>query len=273
VYVFRKLIPNWAQEAFIKPSSLGLNEQFGFAVALDGDTLAVGTPFEDSNATGIGGDQANNAATESGAVFVFKRNGGAWSQEAYVKASNTDGQDLFGTDVGVSGDLLVVAAPGEDSGATGVDGNQSDNGALGSGAAYILQRTGSTWSHEHYLKASNTDGSDGFGSCVAIRRGVVAVGSLYEDSASTGVNGSETDDTAMGAGATYVFREGGNTWAQDGYVKASNTDATDEFGCSIALTEDTLAIGAAGEASSATGLDGNQQDDGAAGSGAVYVFR
>lgn len=77
--------------------------------------------------------------TEAGAVCVFTRSGGVWSQQAYVKASNT-GQDLFGESVALSGDgsTLAVGARNESSNATGIDGNQADNSANGAGAVYVF---------------------------------------------------------------------------------------------------------------------------------------
>ena len=84
------------------------------------------------------------------------RSGTIWSQQAYLKASNTGADDAFGCSVAVSGDTVVVGAIGEDSNATGVNGNQSDNSAYDSGAAYVFVRSGTTWSQQAYLKASNT---------------------------------------------------------------------------------------------------------------------
>ena len=106
---------------------------------MDGDTLAVGAIQEDSSATGINGDQADNSASDSGAVYVFTRDAsGVWSQQAYVKASNTEARDFFGS-VAVDGDTLAVGANVEDSSATGIDGDQADNSAAGSGAAYVFE--------------------------------------------------------------------------------------------------------------------------------------
>lgn len=83
------------------------------SVSISGDTLVVGTPFEDSRATGIDGDQSDNGYFSAGAVYVFVRNGTTWAQQAYLKASNTGAGALFGNSVAVSGNTLVVGAPGE----------------------------------------------------------------------------------------------------------------------------------------------------------------
>ena len=111
---------------------------------------------EASNATGVNGNQSDNSAADSGAAYVFVRNGTNWSQQAYLKASNTGASDKFGCSVAVSGDTVVVGAPGEASSATGVNGNQSDNSAIDSGAAYVFVRSGTNWTQQAYLKASNT---------------------------------------------------------------------------------------------------------------------
>jgi hypothetical protein len=86
----------------------------------------------------VNGDQGDNASTDAGAAYLFTRSGTSWSQAAYLKASNPDPSDSFGWSVAVSGDLAVVGANGEDSSATGVGGDQGDNGALTAGAAYVF---------------------------------------------------------------------------------------------------------------------------------------
>jgi hypothetical protein len=115
-----------------------MGDQFGESVALSGDTAVVGAAFEDSSAAGVGGDQINNGADNSGAAYVFVRNGATWSQHAYLKASNTESGDKFGDSVTVSIDTVAAAARHEDSNATGVDGNQRDNSAADSGAANVF---------------------------------------------------------------------------------------------------------------------------------------
>src|SRR5439155_9843308 len=119
------------------------------------------------------------------------------AQQAYLKASNPGGGspeefvgDLFGVSVSVSGDTVVVGAILEDSNATGVNGNQSDNSATNSGAAYVFARSGTNWSQRAYLKASNTATLDYFGSSVAVSSDTVVVGAMWEDSNATGVNGN-----------------------------------------------------------------------------------
>ena len=99
----------------------------------------VGAVEEDSDATGVNGDPSNNAATNSGAAYLFEREGGIWSHTAYLKASNTDAGDFFGTAVAVTDAKVLVGARGEDSNATGVNGNQNDDSEVSSGAAYVFE--------------------------------------------------------------------------------------------------------------------------------------
>ncbi len=153
------------------------------------------------------GIQSDDSANRSGAAYVFTRSGTTWSQQAYLKASNTEAEDIFGRSMTISDDTIVVGAHGEDSNATGVNGNQSDNSASMSGAAYVFTRSGSTWSQGAYLKSSNTESNDWFGESVAISAGTVVVGASDEDSNATGVNGDQGNNSAGVSGAAYVFAD------------------------------------------------------------------
>lgn len=280
VYVFVRTGETWEQQAYIKASNTELFDSFGFSVAVsaDGNTLAVGAPYESSAATGINGDQNDNSAGLSGAVYVFTRTGETWEQQAYVKASNTNASDIFGFSVALSadGNKLAVGAYGEQSGATGVDGDQENNFAEDAGAVYTFTRTGETWEQQSYIKASNTGIQDSFGFSLALSADgtTMAVGSVLEASGATGIDGNQDDNSATWSGAVYVFTQIGETWEQQAYLKASNTEANDLFGLSLAISEDgdTLAVGAYGEESGATGIDGDQGDNSADDAGAVYMF-
>jgi hypothetical protein len=274
-----------AQQAYLKATNTGAVDNFGSSVAVSGDTVVVGAYQEDSNATGVNGNQADNSAFDSGAAYVFVRSGTTWTQQAYLKASNSGGGDFqrgdgdrFGLSVAISGDTVVVGAPGEDSSATGVNGNQADNSAFDSGAAYVFVRSGTTWTQQAYLKASNSGGGDFqfpygdfFGMSVAVSGDTVVVGAPDEDSSATDVNGDQADDAAFGAGAAYIFVRAGSTWTQQAYFKASNTGASDRFGSSVAVSGDTVVVGATGEDSNATGVNGDQADS-SVDSGAAYIF-
>jgi hypothetical protein len=308
VYVYARTGDRWTQQAYVKASNTGADDQFGFSVALsaDGNTLAVSAPYEDSAATGINGNQADNSMANSGAVYVFTRSGSAWSQQAYVKASNTGAAeegDQFGYSIALSGDgnTLVVGAIGEDSNATGINGDQANDSAQGAGAAYVFTRSGHSWLQQAYVKAANAAANYLFGYSVAVSANgsTVAVGSFDEAGGSNVINGPY-DRRLPGSGAVYVFSrsgptplsratsrpaeasgEGGTTWSQQAYLKAKEQDRGDSMGCWIAISEDgnTVAAGALDEDTLVPGINVVQSghsgrvdapDDTSA--GAAYVF-
>src|SRR5436189_144995 len=92
-----------AQQAYLKASNTGANDNFGRSVASSGNTIVVGASGESSNATGVNGNQDNNSAANAGAAYVFVRAGTNWTQEAYLKASNTGAGDRFGWSVAIAG--------------------------------------------------------------------------------------------------------------------------------------------------------------------------
>ncbi|MBN8589508.1 MAG: T9SS type A sorting domain-containing protein [Rhodothermia bacterium] len=271
-YVFVRSGTNWTQQAYLKASNTGGGDAFGVSVAISGDTIVVGANGEDSNATGVNATESNNSASASGAAYVFIRSGSTWTQQAYLKASNTEASDLFGYAVAISGDTIVVGAFGEGSNTTGVNGTQTDNSAKESGAAYVFVRSGTTWTQQAYLKASNTEAGDRFGTSVAISGNTIVIGAYFEGSNTTGVNGTQTDNSAKESGAAYVFVRSGTTWTQQAYLKASNTGVSDWFGYAVAISGDTIVVGAYGEDSNATGVNGTQTDNSALSSGATYTF-
>jgi hypothetical protein len=203
-YIFVREGTNWAQQAYLKASNTQSNDAF-FAVAISGDTVIVGANREDSSATGVNGSQTDNSAIDSGAAYIYMRNGTNWSQQAYLKASNTGSSDRFGISVAISGDVAIVGADSESSNATGIDGAQHNNDAFAAGAAYAFVRVGTNWAQRAYLKASNAEGYDMFGGSVSVSAGTIGVGGFLEDSNSTGVNGNQNDNSFNNAGAGYVF--------------------------------------------------------------------
>jgi hypothetical protein len=361
VYVFTRRGGTWSQQAYIKASNTGEagtegnfgdGDQFGFSMSLsdDGSTLAVGANAEDSNATGINGNQNDNSMQSAGAVYVFVRSGTSWTQQAYVKPANTTANVQFGYSVALSANGNTLAASAfDEGGASRVINGPYTRGRNGSGAVYMFTRAGATWTQQAYLKVSNAEANDSLGVIVSIsddgntvaggildedcmaagvnpsqpcdndmkddtsvgaavvfvRQGTqwsqqafikasnpgkedwfgsrlqvsgdgntLAISAQLEDSAAQGIDGKQDDDSAQEAGAVYFFTHTGTTWTQKAYVKASNNEAFDEFGSSVALSRDgrTMAVGARGEDSSAKGLDGNQADNSTKEAGAVYVF-
>jgi hypothetical protein len=241
----------------------------------------VGAQNEDSASTGVNGDELDDSTMDfdSGAAYVFTRDtGGVWTQQAYVKASNTEAGDNFGISVDFStdGSTLAVGAWLEDSGDSA---NELDNSVIDSGAAYIFMRgSGGVWTQQAYVKASTIDESDNFGFYLSVSGDAskLAVGAGHEDSVATGVDGNEADNSAIDSGAAYVFtRDTGGAWIQQAYLKASNANLGDHFGISVSLSEDgdSLAVGANEEDSVVTGIDGDQADNNAESAGALYVFQ
>jgi FG-GAP repeat len=320
-YVFVRSGNTWTQQAYLKASNTGAYDSFGWSVAISGDTIVVGANQEDSSSTTVNGSGSDNSASNAGAAYVFQRSGTVWTQQAYLKASNAQAGDLFGSAVAVSGDSVVVGANREGSNATGVNGDAASNGSFNSGAAYVFHRNGTSWTQQAYLKASDTAASAEFGSSVAVDGGRVVIGAPLADGyrgalyvfsrslaawsqqarltasnaapaarfgcavavsgdtiaagargESSGVTANPADTSAPEAGAAYVFKWNGPLWTEQAYLKASNPGAGDFFGKSLSLDGDTLVVGAFGEDSAATGVDGNQASNSASAAGAAYVY-
>ena len=292
VYVFARQGDRWLQQAYLKASNPGINDQFGSLVALsaDGNTLAVSAYFEDSRAIGVNDDQADNSMEQSGAVYVFARTGAVWSQQAYLKASNTgeaEEGDQFGFSLALSddGNTLAAGAISEDSADARINGNQADNSASSAGAVYVFVRTGSRWSQEAYIKSSSPNGADAndlFGYSVGLSAdgNTLAVGSYDEAGSSNVINGPE-DNNAPGTGAVFVFTRSRTSWLRQAYLKASTQDRADSLGAWVAISDDgnTVAAGAPDEDSLTTGI--NTVETGHSGRigtlddisvGAAYVF-
>ncbi len=241
VRIFVRGPSGWVEQAVLTGTDTVAGDSFGSAVALsaDGNTLAVGAS-----------DRA-----DGGTVYVFVRDAGFWTQESLLVGAATESADSFGNSLALSNDgrTLLVGAPGEDSGATGVNGAQGDNSAPGSGAAYVFVRgAGGVWSQQVYLKASNTQASSLFGRSLSMsgEGETVAVGAPAEDA------------VASNSGAVYVFTRQGGNWSQQAYLKASNVAGAAHFGfVTLSANGSTLAVGA------------NRESTTALNSGAVYVFQ
>ena len=325
VYVFKKdSNGDWYQDAYLKPTNTGGKDSnsgengdyFGYSVAVYDNTIVVGAIREDSNQTEITNidgsdvgsgycqngnedDCSDDYGYDSGAVYVFRKDGDNWVQDAYLKASNADSKDYFGYSVAVYNDTIVVGAYYEDAKKTSItntdDTASSNNGAKNSGAVYVFKKkSNGDWYQDAYLKPSNAARYDNFGKSVAIYGDMIVVGAIGEDSDQTTItntdghpikdydnNTDESNDNASGSGAVYVFKEDSNgNWVQDAYLKTSNTDSNDYFGNSVAIYEDTIVVGAYLEDSNQTSItntDGhptkNESNNDATYSGAVYIFK
>lgn len=282
LYVYQRSGNSWPQQAYIKAANTGVSDTFGTAVAISGDTIVAGAPREDSNGRGVNTSSgADNSSADSGAAYVFVRAAGTWTQQAYLKSSNSDANDNFAVSVAIDIDTILVGAPGESSSGTGVNSStEADNSAREAGAVYVFLRAGTTWTQQAYIKASNTSippqgqPGDNFGFSVAISGNNAIAGAMLEDSNGTGVNSNtQSNESAVNAGAAYLFLRSGSTWAQTAYLKASNTEAVDLFGARVAISPEVAIVGAGLEDSSSVGISGSGTDNSAINSGAAYVYQ
>lgn len=224
-YIFRRADGEWTQEAYLKTTFTVANQLLGSALALsaDGKTLAISATGEGSRATGINGDPEDYAelveleegeempatAFKSGAVYIFEYADDGWTQTTYIKAGNADAYDEFGHDMAMSADgqYLAVSAYLEDSQATGINGDQSDNSLENTGAVYLFKRTDSGWQQVSYIKGKYAEANDRLGNAIAIdgSSATLAIASYKEDSAATGVGGDAADNSAANSGAVLLY--------------------------------------------------------------------
>jgi hypothetical protein len=223
-YVFRFNGSTWSQEAKLLASDGAASDYFGYKVALSGNVAVVSAYLDD------------DMGSSSGSVYVFRYDGSTWSQEAKLTASDGAASDYFGIDVSVSGDVIIVGAYGDD-----------DLGSY-SGSAYVFRYSGSSWSQEAKLLASDGAASDYFGYGVSVSGDAAVVGAYYDD------------DMGSASGSAYVFRYNGSSWSQEAKLTASDGAASDYFGRSVSISGDVIASSAYGD------------DDMGSYSGSVYVF-
>ena len=279
-YVFKRSGTAWSQQAKLTASDGAAGDEFGYSVAISGDTAVIGAPRDDDK------------SDDSGSAYVFTRSGSTWSQQAKLDATDGAAGDVFGISVAISGDTVVIGADladekGSNSGAAYVfsrSGNTwsqhvkltADDGAAGdlfgirvtlsddtavigaardddkgdeSGAAYVFIRSGIEWVQQAKLSATDGAENDRFGTRVAIYGNTAVIGAILGDA------------TSNKSGSTYVFTRSGSSWSQQAKLAASDGAADDVFGWSVALYGDTVMIGAP---TSIIALPG--------GTGSAYVF-
>ncbi len=269
-YIFTRSAGVWTQQAYLKANNADADDDFGYSVNVSGDTAVVGARLEDGDATTVNGNGSTNSASGSGAAYVFTRSAGAWTQQAYLKSSNSGAGDNFGVSVAVDVDTILVGASFEDGSATTVNGTVNDN-ATSAGAAYVFTRSAGVWTQQAYLKANNSELADLFGIYVALDGDTAVIGSINESSNAKTVNGNGSNNNAPSSGAAYVFTRSAGTWTQQAYLKANNSGVDDRFGTSVAVSGDVVVVGANAEDSSSTGIDSTPNEL-AADSGAAYVY-
>ena len=221
---------------------------FGYSVSIDGDTAVVGAYQEDDDVDG------NIPHVDAGSAYVFTRTNNVWSQQAKLVASDRDAGDYFGISVSIDGDTVVIGAYSESHDANG------GSFEFESGSAYVFTRTGSTWSQQAKLVASDRASRDEFGRSVSIDGDTVVVGAYNEDHDVDG--GSRKNN----AGSAYVFIRTNNVWSQQAKLVASDRDVDDHFGTSVSVDGDTVVVGARLEDHD---IGGGSPKPGA---GSAYVF-
>ncbi len=303
VYIYSFDGTNWIEEEFFKANVVDA-DFFGVKIALSGDAtvLAVGSPYEDSDAIGINGDENNDLASDSGAVYVYKKTGNVWQFDSYLKSSNSEAGDNFGRSLALSADghTIAVGAPFEDGGFPGVNAsNGLDNYKSGTGALYVFSDTSGDWIQESYIKSSVLDNSDylGFNSISINDNGtLIAIGASNEDSLAKGIlSEPSTDNVLTNSGAVLLFQKAQGNWIQSKMLKATNPRSNyqlsrAEYPCAVVINGsfttalhyssnismtangDTIIVGSLLENSNAVGIQGDQDDISAVRAGAVYLY-
>ena len=274
VTVFVRQDDQWVMDAELRAPLPSEGNRFGAAVAVSGDLIVVGAPGDRSLATGINGDETPATAYAAGAVHVFERNAGGWTRLAYLKGRVTSGGDRFGAAVAIDKNLIAVGATGDESAATGIAGNDSDSGIFGAGAVTIFTRDAlGAFVQSDYLKPRSVDALDGFGQSLALQGNTLVVSAVDEDGSVPGVDADTTDNRADGSGAVSVFLRVNGQWQQQAFLKASNPDRRDQFGQSISLHGNLLAVSAVGEDGGDGGVNADALDNTRRNGGAVYLFQ
>jgi hypothetical protein len=270
VHLYEDTGSGWQVQSSVVASVRGGGDRFGFSVALssDGSTLVVGAPEEDSDS---GDDPSGSAATGSGAAYIFRSDGEAWVQTAYLKASNAGTDYSFGEDVAISADgkTVVVGSPHE--------GSLPDSDLFaereGNGAAYVFQESDSGWIEVAILREEPVSYDAAFGIAVSVVSGVIAVGASGESSAVGGVNPEPNPRRESDSGAVFLFDESDTGWALSTWIKASDPSVSGLFGVSLALSGDgmRLVVGANKGKGQGETQDHLPADRDVA-TGSVYVF-
>ncbi len=206
-YVYTKRYGTWTFQEKITASDANFGDQFGYSVAISDDTIVVGSIQDD--------DAGNNA----GAVYIFKKSGPNWIEQAKLTASDAKEGDQFGRSVAISENTIVVGS---------YNGNGGGNLA---GSAYVFTKNGNNWTQQAKLTASDAAENDQFGVSVAISENTIVVGSYFDE------------DAGSKSGSAYVFTRNENSWIQEDKLVASDAAADDYFGWDVSISGDTIVVG------------------------------
>ena len=224
-YVFRRIQGLWLQEQELTASDGASLARFGLSVTMNDDTIVVGA------------DGDAELGFFSGAVYVFTFDGSSWIQQQKLHAQDARESASFGYHVAMDGDTLVIGAP------------QNAVGTHTLGAAYVFTRRSQGWLQDRKLVAKDSDAFDGFGLRVAINNDTIAVGS------------GRDSDAVIDAGAAYVYKRNGQSgWSLDEKLFASDAAQNDSFGCAVAVSNNSVVVGAIGKS------------DVALNAGAAYIY-
>jgi len=205
VYVFvRSGITDWTEQAKLT-SGTTKDRYGGDGVAIHGDVIVVGASE----------DYAGNTGDNMGSAYVYARSGSSWTEQAKLAASDGTDTDMFGNSVAVHGETVVVGAHWDD----------------GGGSVYIYIRSGTTWTQQARLPASDGDAGDAFGSSVSIYGNTLVIGDWVDDA------------HGESSGSAYIFDRSGTGWTEQAKLFGSETQAYDNFGISLAIEGDTIIIG------------------------------
>ena len=207
-YVFREIGGAWQQVAKLTASDAADSDEFGWSVALSGDTVVIGAPADD-HAGGV----------NAGSAYVFREIDG-WEQVAKLVANDAAAGDLFGTSVALSAGTVLIGAEGD------------DDAGSDSGSAYVFREIDSDWEQVAKLVANDAGAGDRFGRSVSLSGGTALIGA------------DGNDDAGGDSGSAYVFREVGGDWQQVVKLSAADAAAGDQFGHSVTVRGEMAIVGA-----------------------------
>jgi hypothetical protein len=220
-YVFVRSGGVWTQQAKLSASDAGFGEQFGQAVALDGDTALIAAPF----------DNQTPQLSGAGSAYVFTRSGASWTQQQKLVAFDAAPFDNFGHSVAIWGDTALVGAPADD-----------HSGFSDAGAAYVYTRTGATWAFQHKFTSLAPGVDQYMGNAVALSGAIALV-------AQSSVDNIDPSDP----GAVYAYSRSGATWSYETTLWPGDAANGDEFGSAVALDGVTTLVGSLETASVGAG--------------------
>lgn len=268
------------QSAFLKADRPSADDWFGYTTSLSGDTFVVGAMYEDGAGAGVNPAPTQAKVTDSGAAYVFVRDGDHWKQQAYLKAAMPANEECFGAAVAVSGDTLLV-------GVIGSDPFELTTPPTRSGRVDQFTRHGDTWTQTGSFSApQGGSAGDLFGAGLELEGDTLVVstpnegtpaaksgaayvyarsgdsfayramlkpkqpvaGAIFGNAALSGdwmaVGAAYEDTSVERAGAVYMFQRDGDKWVERQRVAAPNPVARGTFGFSLSLLDDVLVVGA-----------------------------